>query len=108
MNLRLLVSKQFGPRSITNFQRRTFTKMAPTTRNHANSDKEKLEGEENQWKFRAPYKIHNEDTFKSRYEGGCHCGKVQFHVNQTKPLEAKYCHCTTCQALHGEYKSRKA
>jgi hypothetical protein len=78
--------------------------MTPTTRNHASSDKEKLEGEENQWKFRAPYKIQNEDTFKSRYEGGCHCGKVQFHVNQTKPLEAKYCHCTTCQALHGEYR----
>jgi len=75
-------------------------KMVPTA-DHDCGQEEQLEGEKNEWKFRAPYKIQTGDTFKSRYEGGCHCGRVQFHVKQTKPLEAKYCHCTTCQALHG-------
>jgi hypothetical protein len=78
-------------------------KMVPTTREHDSGQVELLEGEENQWKFRAPYKIQNPDTFNSRYEGGCHCGRVQFHVKHKKPLEAKYCHCTTCQLLHGRH-----
>jgi hypothetical protein len=75
--------------------------MAQNTRSQDRKQKEELEGDENQWKFRAPYKIQDADSFKSRFEGGCHCGKVQFHINQTEPLDAKYCHCTTCQALHG-------
>lgn len=55
-----------------------------------------------EWKTRAPYAIHkNDDEFNARYEGSCHCGRVQYQLNRDKPLNAKYCHCTTCQTLHG-------
>lgn len=54
------------------------------------------------WKHRAPYRIHEDnDNFLARYEGSCHCGKVQYELSREKPLNAKYCHCTTCQGLHG-------
>ena len=75
--------------------------MAPNTRSHDVTQTEQIEGEENQWKLRAPYKIQDTGSFESRFEGGCHCGKVQFHIKKTEPLDAKYCHCTTCHALHG-------
>ena len=55
------------------------------------------------WKYRAPYKVHeNDPNFNVRYEGGCHCGRVKYQLSREKPLDAKYCHCTTCQTLHGE------
>lgn len=55
-----------------------------------------------EWKTRAPYSIHkNDDSFKVRYEAGCHCGRVTYQLSREKPLDAKYCHCTTCQTLHG-------
>lgn len=63
---------------------------------------EEKEGDLNKWKFRAPYKVHENDSkFESHYEGSCHCGRVKYQLNKTKPLEAKFCHCTTCQVLHG-------
>ena len=56
------------------------------------------------WKYRAPYKVHeNDPNFKVRYEGSCHCGKVQYQLSREKPLDAKYCHCSTCQTLHGTF-----
>jgi hypothetical protein len=58
--------------------------------------------EEDQWKFRAPYAIHKkEDHFDVKWKGKCHCGKVQYQLSREKPLASKYCHCTTCQRLHG-------
>ena len=54
-----------------------------------------------EWKARAPYKLHEKGSFKARYEGSCNCGKVTYQLNREKPLDAKYCHCTTCQTLHG-------
>jgi hypothetical protein len=69
---------------------------------HDSSD---IEGEENEWKFRAPYKIHKKegdnDDFRALYEGSCHCGRVKYQLSREKPLEAKFCHCATCQVLHG-------
>jgi len=63
---------------------------------------EDVEGKLNEWKFRVPYKVHGDDEdFKALYEGGCHCGKVKYQLSREKPLDAKYCHCTTCQTLHG-------
>ena len=63
---------------------------------------EHIEGEENEWKFRAPYKIHEDnDDFDVKLEGHCHCGRVHYQLKRDKPLDAKYCHCTTCQRLHG-------
>lgn len=76
------------------------------TANGENGDMGSTEGELNEWKHRAPYKIHDNDpNFSVRYEGSCHCGKVQYQLSREKPLDAKYCHCTTCQKIHGESKS---
>ena len=56
-----------------------------------------------EWKKKAPYRIHESDEhFNARYEGSCHCGRVKYQLSREKPLDAKYCHCTTCQVIHGE------
>ena len=58
--------------------------------------------EEDQWKFKAPYKIHDDAKgFDTKWKGKCHCGKVHYELSRDKPLASKYCHCTTCQRLHG-------
>jgi len=70
---------------------------------------EEIEGEHNDWKFREPYKIHDQlnrgkdggKGFNVLYEASCHCGRVEYQLSREKPLDAKYCHCTTCQVLHG-------
>ncbi|MCJ1310522.1 hypothetical protein MMC25_004186 [Agyrium rufum] len=55
-----------------------------------------------EWKTKAPYRIHeSNDDFDSKYEGGCHCGRVKYHLSREKPLDSKFCHCTTCQLIHG-------
>lgn len=61
-----------------------------------------VEGEHNEWKFKEPYKVHEKDSkFKALYDGECHCGRVKYQLGREKPLNAKFCHCTTCQVLHG-------
>ncbi|KAF9007582.1 Mss4-like protein [Cyathus striatus] len=40
-------------------------------------------------------------SFKAIYTGSCFCGNVQFEIARDKPLDAKFCHCPTCQRLHG-------
>lgn len=57
--------------------------------------------EEDQWKYRAPYRIHGGEDFPVKWRGKCHCGAVQYQLSREKPLASKYCHCTTCQRLHG-------
>jgi len=58
--------------------------------------------EHDEWKHREPYKIHgNDEDFDARWKGGCHCGRVKYELSREVPLDAKYCHCTTCQRLHG-------
>jgi len=65
-------------------------------------EEEDIEGDDNEWKFRAPYKVHGDDEkFNALYEASCHCGKVRYQLSREKPLDAKYCHCKTCQVLHG-------
>ncbi|KAK3346377.1 Mss4-like protein [Lasiosphaeria hispida] len=58
--------------------------------------------EEDQWKYRPPYSIRNNpDDFPVKWRGKCHCGAVEYQLSRDKPLASKYCHCTTCQRLHG-------
>ena len=82
---------------------RTMAEHASTYRaNGDNGDEGSTEGEHNQWKFRAPYKVHDNDpNFHARYSASCHCGKIRYQLSREKPLDSKYCHCTTCQKLHG-------
>ncbi|KIX96440.1 uncharacterized protein Z520_07706 [Fonsecaea multimorphosa CBS 102226] len=56
---------------------------------------------EDEWKHREPYRVHDGEEFDVKWEGQCHCGKVTYQLSRDKPLAAKYCHCTTCQRLHG-------
>ena len=71
--------------------------------NGQNGDQGDMDGELNEWKYRAPYKVHeNDPNFHVRYNASCHCGKVKYQLSREKPLDSKYCHCTTCQKLHGE------
>ncbi|KAI4169551.1 MAG: hypothetical protein LQ343_005631 [Gyalolechia ehrenbergii] len=70
--------------------------------NGDNGDPGSTEGDLNAWKHRPPYRVHDKaEDFKVRYEGSCHCGKVKYQLSREKPLDAKYCHCTTCQKIHG-------
>lgn len=58
--------------------------------------------EKDQWKHRAPYRIHDKaDDFPVKWKGKCHCGAVRYELSRDKPLASKYCHCTTCQRMHG-------
>ena len=42
-----------------------------------------------------------EDTgFVAKYQALCFCGAVRYEVS-ADPVDAKICHCTTCQRLHG-------
>lgn len=42
-----------------------------------------------------------EDTgFVAKYQASCFCGAVLYEVS-ADPVDAKLCHCTTCQRLHG-------
>lgn len=57
---------------------------------------------EDEWKHRAPYTVHKDDAdFDTKWKGGCHCGKVKYELSREKPLATKFCHCSTCQRLHG-------
>jgi hypothetical protein len=42
----------------------------------------------------------DDDAFTPRYRASCHCGAVRYDVS-ADPLDAKICHCRTCQSLHG-------
>ncbi|KAK0610668.1 Mss4-like protein [Bombardia bombarda] len=59
--------------------------------------------EEDQWKHRPPYRLNDDGgkDFVAKWKGKCHCGAVQYELSRDKPLASKYCHCTTCQRMHG-------
>lgn len=46
------------------------------------------------------YAAADDDTFVARYRARCHCGAVCYEVG-ADPVDAKLCHCRTCQTLHG-------
>ena len=38
--------------------------------------------------------------FAVKYRATCHCAAVRYEVS-ADPVDAKMCHCATCQTLHG-------
>lgn len=80
---------------------RTTPTMTEKQKKQAPGDRENLEGKENEWKFRHPYTVHDNGDMGPHYDGSCHCGRVKYQLKKKEPLEAKFCHCTTCQVLHG-------
>ena len=101
--LRVTISRPFS--RLNQVQSHISTTTMSTYRaNGDNGDDGSTEGELNQWKSRAPYKVHDNDpNFHVRYEGSCHCERVKYQLSREKPLDAKYCHCTTCQKIHGRF-----
>ena len=47
-----------------------------------------------------PYPSADDERFKVRYRASCHCGSIRYEVS-ADPVDAKICHCMTCQKLHG-------
>ncbi len=55
-----------------------------------------------EWQRNTPYLLASEDKdFQIEYTASCMCGEVQYAVD-CDPVAAKYCHCTSCQKLHGK------
>lgn len=48
----------------------------------------------------AGYASADDPTFAAKYRARCHCGAVTYEVD-ADPVDAKICHCRTCQTLHG-------
>lgn len=68
---------------------------------HEGPQPEKDESGLEEWKKRAPYRIHDKNEhFEHIYEASCHCGAVQYELSRKTPLDSKLCHCTTCQTQH--------
>lgn len=83
-------------------QRRKLSKMTKKEDAHQHQAGNSTDRDIDQWKYREPYRVHKDPgDFDVKWEGQCHCGKVQYQLSRDKPLAAKYCHCTTCQRLHG-------
>jgi hypothetical protein len=72
----------------------SYSKMSAPT-NDQNTD--------NAWKFQAPYlETSQGPLFTAVHKGHCHCERVQYQLSRDAPLDAKFCHCRTCQVLHGK------
>jgi hypothetical protein len=83
-------------------QHRKISNMAQKQEAHQYQSGNSTDRDIDQWKHREPYRVHKKaENFEVKWEGQCHCGKVQYQLSRDKPLAAKYCHCTTCQRLHG-------
>lgn len=50
--------------------------------------------------FGPEYASITDANFKVKYRASCYCNAVQYEV-RADPVDAKICHCTACQTLHG-------
>jgi len=58
--------------------------------------------EEDGWKYQNPYRVREaSEDFEVKWTGSCQCGMIQYQLSRERPLASKFCHCTTCQQLHG-------
>ncbi|SPO37981.1 uncharacterized protein PSFLO_03458 [Pseudozyma flocculosa] len=56
-------------------------------------------GSEAGYLLKPPY-VWRSDEFEVKYTAKCWCGKLEFEYHGD-PIDAKHCHCTQCQRLHG-------
>ncbi|KAJ1572024.1 hypothetical protein NDA11_002144 [Ustilago hordei] len=56
-------------------------------------------GREEQYLQKPPYCWQSQE-FEVKYRARCWCGKLEFEYHGD-PIDAKHCHCTQCQRLHG-------
>ncbi|NWH06841.1 GFA family protein [Desulfobacter latus] len=50
--------------------------------------------------FGPDYASLEDADFVAKYQASCFCGVIQYEVS-ADPVDAKICHCLTCQRLHG-------
>ncbi|NNL84733.1 MAG: GFA family protein [Myxococcales bacterium] len=50
--------------------------------------------------FGSAYAAPADEGFIAKHSARCHCGAVRFEYC-ADPVDAKICHCRTCQTLHG-------
>lgn len=67
-----------------------------------NISKMAQQGQE-EWQHNPPYRF--DKSVKGIWKGKCHCGQIRYELTRRKPLAVKFCHCTGCQVLHGEFLS---
>ncbi|KAI5293465.1 hypothetical protein KEM52_005512 [Ascosphaera acerosa] len=54
------------------------------------------------WRHQPPYGgFDAADRRSTAWTGQCHCGAVKYELCREQPLNAKFCHCATCQKMHG-------
>lgn len=69
---------------------------------HHRSPHQYMMSSDTSWHNEPPYQIQPPDQFGPvHWTARCQCGLVTYKINREKPLDAKYCHCRTCQVLHG-------
>ncbi len=50
--------------------------------------------------FGSEYASVHDASFSVKYKASCYCAAVQIEV-RADPVDAKICHCLTCQRMHG-------
>ena len=50
--------------------------------------------------FGSDYGSPGDESFIAKYVARCHCEAVRYEV-RADPVDAKICHCSVCQVLHG-------
>jgi len=50
--------------------------------------------------FGSSYGSPSNESFIAKYRARCYCGAVRYEV-RADPVDAKICHCSACQVLHG-------
>lgn len=53
------------------------------------------------WTIQPPYCPRKDCNSIVYWTGHCQCRRIMFNISRQKPLDAKFCHCKTCQILHG-------
>ncbi|MCJ1380745.1 hypothetical protein MMC17_003854 [Xylographa soralifera] len=69
-----------------------------------NKNVSEAKGGSDDWKHRAPYKVHeNDKNFNVRYEGGCHCGRVKYQLSRSCFQWAAIFHKEDINFTHGHH-----
>ncbi|KAI5309291.1 hypothetical protein KEM55_003583 [Ascosphaera atra] len=67
------------------------------------TEKHQHTGDEDDWEHQPPYAraADTEGQPHVEWTGGCQCGRVRYEIYSKRPKSAKFCHCNTCQRMHG-------
>jgi hypothetical protein len=60
----------------------------------------RIDGPRSSLEFGSAYASPDDASSIAKYRARCHCHAVRYEV-RADPVDAKICHCTDCQILHG-------